>query len=351
MQKIILTSDSEIKGNAVEAIFSPYIYEILKLKSVSGVPEQPMGFEQIEEGARNRIKSVTPKTECEFDDVIYVSIENGIVNIQNKYYDTACIVLSFNGIVSICWSSMVEMKEQYVNEIPTDQSKTYAEIIFEKGLTNNKKDPHESICDVSRQEILEQALKIAKGTLVNFYKNDSEKSFEGDCDFLQDVYDKIESYVEKDKYGELSNLITLSETLDKDEICNFIISDIFKEIYHRNFKKNVVKYIISDDKRMNSYIIDNVFDLVYEIEELFKMTEEEISKYEFSENDIYVFKTIKETDRKMYDDFLDSILNKTREISEESTENVKMFVQFMSWDCGKKKNMTLVAKRILETIN
>lgn len=187
LQKIVLTSESEIKKEVVENVFSPYMYEINQIKSNSGVPEQPMGFSQIEKGALNRIKKISLESEC--DNIIYISIENGIVviksdviigsdfitgrandiiEISEKYYDVACVVLSFNGIKTTSWSSMIPLNKKYVEEIPKDQSKTYSEIIYEKKLSTNDKDPHKSICGVSRKNILIQALEIVKGV---FEKN------------------------------------------------------------------------------------------------------------------------------------------------------------------------------------
>ena len=84
--KVILTSQSEIKLNAAKNVFSSYVYEFQTYKTESGVPEQPLGFEEIEMGTMNRLKYVFDKHGVE-SDTIYVSIENGLLRHGVSHHD------------------------------------------------------------------------------------------------------------------------------------------------------------------------------------------------------------------------------------------------------------------------
>jgi len=172
MPKIVLTSQSEIKLNAVKNVFSSYVYEFQTYKTESGVPEQPLGFEEIEQGTLNRLNYVFDNYGIQ-PDTIYISIENGLLNHMGSpypgdhFYDVANLAVlhvpkDFNGnevdlnnVIS-SWSAMVPVSKALYKQVPDDQSKT-----FSPG--NN--DPHKSICGITREQILTQALDIIAGTL------------------------------------------------------------------------------------------------------------------------------------------------------------------------------------------
>jgi len=168
--KVILTSQSEIKLQAVKNVFSEYTYQIESYKTESGVPEQPLGFEEIEMGTMNRLKYVFDKHGAE-SDTIYISIENGLLNHMgspypgNHFYDIANIAVLYvpkntnevdlDKVIS-SWSAMVPVPKALYDQVPDDRSSTF---------TPGNNDPHQKICGVTREQILTQALEVVSGTL------------------------------------------------------------------------------------------------------------------------------------------------------------------------------------------
>lgn len=183
MPKIILTSQSEIKLNSVKNVFSSYVYEFETYKTESGVPEQPLGFEEIEQGTLNRLKYVFDNYGVQ-SDTIYISIENGLLNHMgspypgNHFYDIANIAVlhvpkdskkvELDKVIT-SWSAMVPVPKALYDSIPDDRSKTYMEAHSEQnGLSTSSpgnNDPHYTICGVNREQILTQALEIVAGML------------------------------------------------------------------------------------------------------------------------------------------------------------------------------------------
>jgi|AntRauTorckE6833_2_1112554.scaffolds.fasta_scaffold89419_1 non-canonical (house-cleaning) NTP pyrophosphatase len=170
--KIIVTSQSKIKLNAVKNIFSEYIYDIVGIKTDSGIPEQPLGFEEIENGTMNRLNYVLKNYKVEPESgTIYISIENGLLNHSGSkypgdhFYDIANIAILYvpkNSIkpdlskVISSWSAMVPISRELFSTVPDDQSVVY---------TPGNDDPHKAICDVTREEILTQGINIVTGIL------------------------------------------------------------------------------------------------------------------------------------------------------------------------------------------
>lgn len=152
---LCIATESTIKIKSIKKVFgSDYTYYTANVPS--GVSEQPRGFDEIEKGANfrlNRIIDLYP------DHNVAISIENGIVQINNEYFDIACIALKTPNKRFITWSSMVPINTNDVIKIRDNM--TIGDIVS----PDNPKDPHSVITNnlISRCDILEQAINIAYG--------------------------------------------------------------------------------------------------------------------------------------------------------------------------------------------
>lgn len=93
--KVSIGTTSDLKVRALkDALYKLDIdSEIIALKTNSGVSDQPFGYKEINEGARNRAREVLENTTSD----IAVGIESGLINIEDDYYDIACICVVTKG--------------------------------------------------------------------------------------------------------------------------------------------------------------------------------------------------------------------------------------------------------------
>jgi non-canonical (house-cleaning) NTP pyrophosphatase/adenine/guanine phosphoribosyltransferase-like PRPP-binding protein len=162
--KIVLSSESEIKiralTSAAKQYYKDYDVEIISVKTASGVSEQPFNDETAL-GVSNRLcaaEKLYPNAD------MYVAIENGLFDIDNRYFDKAVIKLkSKNGLHRLISSDAVEFPKQYVEEarqLGFDKT-TVADCMFKAGLIKNPKDPHADLGEkISREKILEEVLLL-----------------------------------------------------------------------------------------------------------------------------------------------------------------------------------------------
>lgn len=121
--KIYLSSTNTHKVQATEKVFGecfPMVkLEIEKVKVASEVREQPQGKNEILQGAYNRCRNMKQPGE------ICLSMENGIYQRDDKWYDVAVIMMTYNDQRWVSWSPSVEIPDQLIN-------------LFEKEVKNNK---------------------------------------------------------------------------------------------------------------------------------------------------------------------------------------------------------------------
>jgi inosine/xanthosine triphosphatase len=114
--KIGIGTTSELKIRALkEALEKLGIeYDVVPMKTDSGISNQPFGYEEIIKGANTRAKKVLDELNAD----IGVGIENGLVEIGENYFDVACIfVISKDGETSTAFSSAILMPKWIIEEI------------------------------------------------------------------------------------------------------------------------------------------------------------------------------------------------------------------------------------------
>ncbi len=94
MKTIIVASDNPVKVGVVQAAFHSFFplekFTVVGKKSVSGVPDQPMGEEEIRRGAENRLAEIKKK----FPQADYwAAIEGGTVDDGKIMIQTSFIII------------------------------------------------------------------------------------------------------------------------------------------------------------------------------------------------------------------------------------------------------------------
>ncbi len=158
--KIAIATASELKIRALkEALRILNIEaEILSGKTSSGVPEQPIGYEETSNGAHNRLMQCKEK----FDPDIAVAIESGLIPIQESYFDIACVhVISKEGKESIAYSSGYFVPDWIVQEVK--QNNTDIGVVAQRLSGGVDKDPLNYFSKelIKREDLLSQAIVLA----------------------------------------------------------------------------------------------------------------------------------------------------------------------------------------------
>lgn len=162
---IISTSDSPIKRKAIEKIAN-----ILDTTSaymsgyVSNVNPQPFGIREIEEGCLNR-SMIELKNIFDSFEAISISVENGIICENDKYYDIACIIikrvssLQLKTNVIKTYTRKVEFPAKYF-ELSRDSGfqKTVGQFIAEEHPEVTHDDWHILFGGRTRVELIVEAL-------------------------------------------------------------------------------------------------------------------------------------------------------------------------------------------------
>jgi len=198
MKTIYLGSESKVKFNALNKALSevlpPDQYIIVQRNVQSEVSEQPLGNETLR-GATNRCLGCMFGCKYSENNEIYcIGIENGLYaivregvtrknidgmiecdNADVKYIDKAVIVvrvLDEGKYDETIWeSTSVPVKDDY---IPIDRdNETWGDRLckIEKdedgsNLTVDPKDPHYTVCSVSREDILYDVFKMIVRTVI-----------------------------------------------------------------------------------------------------------------------------------------------------------------------------------------
>ena len=98
MVKVAVGSTNLIKINAVRNVFSKYFQcvEVFGKNVDSNVSEQPLGYQEILEGARNRAKKALE------GENFGVGIEAGLIDFANRTFDVQiCVIIKNDGKESI----------------------------------------------------------------------------------------------------------------------------------------------------------------------------------------------------------------------------------------------------------
>lgn len=127
--KIYLSSTNRHKVQATEKVFRECfpstILEIVKVKVPSQVSEQPQGKEEILQGAFNRCLNLAQPLE------LCLSMENGIYQSNDKWYDIAGIMMTYNSQQWVSWSLPIQIPENLIELFKE-------EVKFNKDITIGK---------------------------------------------------------------------------------------------------------------------------------------------------------------------------------------------------------------------
>lgn len=169
--KLAIGTTSELKIRALKKALDEMGIEadVSSIKTESGVSNQPFGYEETTNGARNRALAA-------LGNGIYdmaMGVESGLMKIGGNYFDIACIIIETKERVeSISYSSGYFTPKWIVDEIK--EQKTEYGHITQRLSGDTEKDPlkYFSKNKMSREELLTQAIKIA---LVKAFNNDMYK--------------------------------------------------------------------------------------------------------------------------------------------------------------------------------
>lgn len=158
-KSIYIGSTSIIKVSAVKNVFHKDKYNIYYDDVPSGVSEQPISFEETEKGANFRLNRIIEKYP---ENDIAIAIENGLVCVNNSWYDVGCIVIKTEKDRITTWTAMLPVEDNLIDLVHSTKQ-TIGDIID----PSNSKDPHSFATNkqVSRNQTLQQALKILIGKI------------------------------------------------------------------------------------------------------------------------------------------------------------------------------------------
>lgn len=164
--KVSIGTTSDLKVRALkDALYKLDIdSEIIALKTNSGVSDQPFGYKEINEGARNRAREVLENTTSD----IAVGIESGLINIEDDYYDIACIcVVTKEGEESVSYSAGYFTPQWIIEEIK-EKNTEYGHIT-QRLSGDTEKDPLKYFSGgiTKREELLSQAIMLAFTKIIN----------------------------------------------------------------------------------------------------------------------------------------------------------------------------------------
>ena len=158
---IVVGSKSSLKLDAVKAACEEVSIDadVIGVSTSSGVPEQPVGYEEILSGALNRSHEALANA----GDAWTVGIENGLVRVgEERYVDIAAVVIRIPGEAAlISTSEAVEFPWDEVSMAlaSVGRSKTAGSFIADR-YNCSEDDPHSYLTRglTSRSEILEAVL-------------------------------------------------------------------------------------------------------------------------------------------------------------------------------------------------
>lgn len=137
--KVHVASTSQLKLTAVKQAFRnigrPHI--VRGYSSESGIPDQPIGFEQTHEGATNRLASL--RSQVDISDAILISIENGLIQHSPRFStDTGVVIASSKNQTYTATSTGLEIPEHILSEVLKPQGRELGTIAIEDYDTLDK---------------------------------------------------------------------------------------------------------------------------------------------------------------------------------------------------------------------
>lgn len=171
--RVIVASKASQKLQAAQKALGAA--EVKAVDVPSGVADQPLGLEQTQLGARNRMWGCLDACESELSNFdLAVAIENGIVKSMSgdeseTWFDVAVVYVRDlrTGAEALATSAGVRIASTYVGQWLEDGMEgTVAELI-EADLGGDKQDPHATLTSGAfpRAALLEQAIAVAHAQL------------------------------------------------------------------------------------------------------------------------------------------------------------------------------------------
>ncbi len=169
------------KYNAVKSAFGKYFdkFKIFTIKAESKVPNQPIGLDQILEGAINRARCALTYliTEKKRNNEIYgVGIEAGLIDVpqaKTQFLDLQfCAILNERNEISLGSGVGFEYPKTVIDQVLSDRNREVGEIIGKLAHNLNIKNETGAISFLSkgvinRTDILTQAVICALIPIVN----------------------------------------------------------------------------------------------------------------------------------------------------------------------------------------
>lgn len=158
---VAVGTESALKIRAVKAAFEGFGQEVIifSCKAESGVGIQPVGTEEMENGATNRAQWAQQQYP---DADLYIGIESGLVQQNWQWFDPACVVvLTCGGGHFVAFGAYFPiptwMAKQTINE------KTELGEVVKKLAGGGEKDPMKylSAGTIPREQLLAQAIQCA----------------------------------------------------------------------------------------------------------------------------------------------------------------------------------------------
>lgn len=164
--KIAIGTTSELKVRALNNALTKFEIEseIVSLKTESGVPNQPFGYEETTKGAKNRAIATLEKEGPD----IALGVESGLIEIEGNYFDIACVyIVTKEGDESVSYSAGYFTPRWIIEEIK-EKNTEYGHIT-QRLSGDSEKDPLNYFSDgkIKREELLSQAIEIALVKILN----------------------------------------------------------------------------------------------------------------------------------------------------------------------------------------
>lgn len=150
---ISLSSSNTDKIKAVKEAFK-LVYdvqmEVVSHKSDSKVPPQPVGLNQIKEGATQRVKDLAEKPS--------VGMENGIIHDDGIWYDIGCVCLKVDEELHYGWTRKVPIPQKYIDSFFRKEHETVGKAIAHD-LKCSDSNWHYTLHKMHRSFLLAEALE------------------------------------------------------------------------------------------------------------------------------------------------------------------------------------------------
>ena len=165
MIRVVVGTESALKLRAVESALNTLALNavVQGRKTESGVPDQPVGFEQIQIGASSRAAEALAYLKVDLG----IGIESGLVQVDGSWYDPPCVaVLTKEGAASVAFGAFLPIPAWAVEEIRAKN--TELGHVVQRRAGGGEKDPHIYFSNksVKREQVIEQAVLCALSPII-----------------------------------------------------------------------------------------------------------------------------------------------------------------------------------------